>query len=194
MRDRAIERQLAAGLLDDLSENAEILLERIGIEGGHDAAHAKLRDIDDHLAGTKGRARPGTLRLPRNAANNDIWAQTTKVHAEPADRSIGGHEQRQDIEPSGVLAGVHEAHGFTGGPASEGERFRGVPWISVDHGYPLCGDGSLESKQAGMRARGDDSVTGVRDDHDVAVSVNPGLMQRGFGDPFAAHAFDWVTP
>ena len=121
--DCAIEREFAGCFLHDLAEDAEVLLEAVGVECGHHASHAQLRYVDDHLARPETGTGPVPFCLPSHATDNNVRAQPSKVHVQFADGSVGCDEQGQNIEPLGALAGIDKANRLPCCFACQGESF-----------------------------------------------------------------------
>ena len=72
VHDRTIERHPAIEFLDDAPENIAILLQRIGVESGHDAASPQLRRMHNDAPDAELTAGPLPLPQAVDAADDDI--------------------------------------------------------------------------------------------------------------------------
>src|ERR1700687_149848 len=89
LNDGSIERQLAPDPLDDARQHATVVRQRVGIEGGHDAAPAQVLEPDHYLADSQATTLPVSLLDPMDTADDEIGPQSTAVVAKGADGSVG---------------------------------------------------------------------------------------------------------
>src|SRR3954469_19611605 len=68
----AVEREHVVELPDDVAQDAGILLERVRVERGHDAAAPWLHDLDLHLADHEPPAHEAALAEPLHAGEHDV--------------------------------------------------------------------------------------------------------------------------
>ena len=76
-----------------------ILLERVGVERGHQPQRAQLhRELDERGADADRPALPLPLREARDAADHDVRPQPPVIDTERAGGAVGEDRQRQDVE------------------------------------------------------------------------------------------------
>jgi hypothetical protein len=97
--DGCVQTEVSAESANDIAENPRILLGRVWIVSCHDATPAEIRKRDLRFGQPQDRTRPLSLRETFNAADHQIRTQASDVVAERRHRTVGTHEQWEDIEP-----------------------------------------------------------------------------------------------
>src|SRR5205809_624136 len=126
------------GVIDGLPPAMKpgVLLERIGIECGHDAALPQVLHANDHVADPQPRALPGALVQPGDATDHDVGPQAPPIGAQGPDCPVGRDEQGEYIEPFKAVR-KHEA-----GPDADRRDHvaldaRSAPWTPVHLGLAV---------------------------------------------------------
>src|SRR5881296_2094187 len=96
--DVAVERQAPVELQLDPAQHADVLLERIGVKRGHDAALPQILHADDHAADLELPALPRALGQPLDAGDHDVRPQASPIGAERPDRAVRRDEEREHVK------------------------------------------------------------------------------------------------
>src|SRR5213594_4459390 len=96
--DIAVEREAPVELPLDPAQHADVLLEGIGVERGHDAALPQILHADDHIADLELPALPRALGQPLDAGDHDVRAQASPIGGERLDRAVRRDEEREHVE------------------------------------------------------------------------------------------------
>ena len=186
-----VERELAAEALDDVLQHARIELQRVRIDGGHDAAGAERIEADDRLADVQFGAGPVALRQPFDAANHDVRPQPPHIAAEGLDGTVGGDQQRHDVEPVEALPRFEPRVG-AGGLLHQRERVDAVPAMTFDVRPALAIERAVQADQSILPARGADAFRPAHADD--AIARDAIRRDLGFGQRFSGQRFDWISP
>src|SRR5262249_55460713 len=82
----------------DALQHLDVLLERVGVEGGHDAAGPEIADADHGCARAQGAPLPAPFLETGNAADDDVRSQPAAIVSEGRDGPVGGDQEREDVE------------------------------------------------------------------------------------------------
>jgi hypothetical protein len=149
---RGIECEPSVEAPDDIAEHARVLHQRVGVERCHHAASAEAIDLDDDVTDHQLPTWPLALVEPVDTANDEIGAKPAAVAAEGGNRSIGGHEQRQNIETCLRVFVALEPRVRPRDPAHVGEHRGFGPAPSVDQWFPGLIECRVVPEQAWLRA------------------------------------------
>ena len=97
----AIQCELPAEEVSDATENVEVLLTGIRVDRGDDASLPPGVHTDEGVTDRKGLPGKVGFEFRRHSGENKIGPQSSDVVAEQVDRTVGGHQQVQDVEPFG---------------------------------------------------------------------------------------------
>jgi len=194
MLDPAVERDLPVELVDDVLEDAEVLLERVGVERRHHAARAEPRHRDGGApaADRQHAAGPEPLAEAVDAADDDVRPEPAAVEPDVLDRAVGRDEQRQDVEPPGAIV-QDQPCPATDDVLDVGGDTRILPGAVVHERFSLGVENGAVPKQLRMGSRGDHASTGVLD-MDDAVAVETQRCDVHLPQPFAGHRLHRVPP
>src|SRR2546428_9963655 len=102
----AVERDQSVDFPAGALKHLPVLLERVRVIGGHDAAGAQAVDADGRRTRAQGAPLPAPLGEARDVADYDVGTQAAAVVAQRLDGAVGGDEQREGVEALGpVVAG-----------------------------------------------------------------------------------------
>jgi hypothetical protein len=127
----SIERKPAAESAADVLEHLRITFERVRINSGHRAAAAQGIEPHQRVRDMQLRACPLPFGHSRDPSNEDVRAKAPDVPPEHRHRSIGRHEQRQNVEPLETFVRF-EPRIVAGGVLDECQSLRAVPRMTVD--------------------------------------------------------------
>ncbi len=85
----AIQRKLAPETLDDIAQHVRVRHKCIGIEGGHDASTAKIRDVDHYVADDEFAALPQPFIEAVDSAHHNVGPETAAVAPKLHNSSVG---------------------------------------------------------------------------------------------------------
>jgi hypothetical protein len=108
----------------DAFQHVQILLARIGVKRGHDAAAPQVFDADDNWTNPKLAAFPLALGQTFDTADDEIGAEAPPVEAGCLEHSVGRNQQREDIETVRPVA-AHQAGVWSGGGFNVARNFFG---------------------------------------------------------------------
>jgi hypothetical protein len=89
----AVERHAAIELLNQTSQDAQVLLLCVWIVRGHDTPPAYLGHFDDRLPQAEATPRPLSLRLAVHSRQHDVRPQPTVIHPKPRNGAICRHQE-----------------------------------------------------------------------------------------------------
>jgi len=98
LHDVAIQRQRSVKFAVNLPEYVHILYQRIRVERRHDTAITQIFNPDNYLTRSQRLPLPLSFVEPMHSANDDIGTQSPSVISEGCDRTVGRHQQRQNVE------------------------------------------------------------------------------------------------
>jgi len=147
----AVEGHPSAELADDTLKYGAILLQGVGVEGGHDATTAQFRRMDDDAADPQTSTWPFTLSQALNAADDDIGPQASAVETHMVYRAIGGHQQRQYVKTLRTVV-VNQLRVRPRGLFHESQSLRRIPGMTRDKGNAIAVQCSLQGQQTVVRS------------------------------------------
>src|SRR5215510_12757548 len=90
----AVERHAAVELLNQASQDAQVLLLCVWIVRGHDTPPAHLGDFDDRLPQAEATPRPLSLCQALHSRQHYIRPQPTVIHPKLRNGTVCGHQER----------------------------------------------------------------------------------------------------
>src|SRR5436190_10235870 len=190
--DSGVQTELSAKAANDITENAGILLCRLGIVGRHDATAAEISETDLRFGQPQNRARPRSLSHTFDAADNQIGAQASDVAAEHRHRPVGTNEQGQNVEPLWAV----ESFQSCAGPNCRLDELADLtraPWQSVHQRLSVDAERRVKWQEARERSRGDDPALPIIDLHDtIAHQSRFGQLRRSHA--LAGHRLHRISP
>lgn len=84
--------------MDDVLQDGEILLQAVGVIGGHDTTTAQAVEVHDGRADAKLAARPLTFCKAGNASDDHVWPQPPTITPESFNRTVCGDQKGQNVE------------------------------------------------------------------------------------------------
>src|SRR2546428_8261705 len=148
-----VEREPSVEFPDDALQHLPVLLERVRVIGGHDAAGAQAVDADDRRTRAQGAPLPAPLGEARDVADYDVGTQAAAVVAQRLDGAVGGDEQRKDVEALGPVV-ADQAGSFAGGGDDGAPDLGGAPGAAVHERLAVRaerGAGGQEGRPAARR-------------------------------------------
>ena len=169
---------MSAKAANDITENAGILLCRLGIVGRHHTPATEISETDLRFGQPQNRARPRPLDHPFNAADHQIGAQASDVAAEHRYCPVGTNEQGQNVEPLRSVESLQSRAGSNRRLDELADLTR-APWQSVHQRLSVDAERRVKSQEARERSRGDDPAVPIIDLHDtVAHHSRFGQLRR----------------
>ncbi len=165
--DLGIERKLIIKPLDDVAKNRRIHFERVGIDRRHVTSSSQCSETYYRVTDVQGGSRPATLGKPVDPFDDNVRAQSTHVATEFRNRAIGRDEQRKDVEPIEPVIRL-EPRVRAGGQLDQFQRFRTVPWMTIDQRPSISIHRPPEAKQSILPARGADPFGTAHADETIA--------------------------
>jgi hypothetical protein len=150
--DSCVQTELSAESANDITENVRILLCRVWIVGCHDTTAAEVSKSELRFRQPQNRTRPLSLGETFNTADHQIRTQASDVAAEGRHRTVGTHEQREDIEPFWGVESLESSARLNGRLNAPADLTR-VPWQPVHQRLSVDAERCVKSREAGNVAR-----------------------------------------
>jgi hypothetical protein len=165
--DPAVEADLVAEAPPDSPEDLEVLVARVRVDRGNDAALAHGVDADHCIADNERVSRQAALGISRNAADQQVGTKPADVSAELCHNAVGGDEQVEHIEAFRTAmadqAGIWSGDGLDrSGGLRAVPRVAGHPWDAVRAGVSIYREESVASTAGQWAVRTgdmDDSIS-----------------------------------
>src|SRR5215831_3637876 len=93
-----IQGERSCEALDNILNYAWIVFQRVRIECGHHASRTQIMDADHNVTDPQLPAFPVPLLQALNSANHNIWPKPAPVAPECGDCSVGGYQERKNVE------------------------------------------------------------------------------------------------
>jgi hypothetical protein len=156
----AVQSKLASEALDDIVEYVRVVSQRVGVKGCHDAATSQVVDTNLDVTDQKRPSLPLPFFETRNSPDNDIGSKPPAIPSKGGDGPIRCDEQGKNVETPPALV-VNQRRAGSSDSADGVQDAQVVPRLTVDQGFSVCVQSSMESEQARMRPRGDDAAPPV---------------------------------
>ena len=124
--DISVESKTTIEPLVDVAQNFAIAFKSVGINGGHRATTSKRVEPNNRIANVKFSSRPVDLIEALDTVDQDVRPQATHIAPEGINRTIGGNQQRKNVESIYFAAGF-QPRIVTRSIADLFKHFRRVP-------------------------------------------------------------------
>ena len=184
-----------AGFVVDPLQDAQVLLERVGVECRHHAAHPPVAHADEGAARAQAVARPAGLVERGRARDQDVRPEAPAIDAQHLDHPGRQDRERQHVIALTVIAAcvAHELHARPGGGAHELARACRVPRPALDAWLTVVAQRSLEAEQPVPEASGDDPPGLLAHVHEP-IAGDALLVHVHDLQPLAPQRLDGVAP
>ena len=176
--DGCVQTELSAESANDITENLRILRSRVWIVGCHDTTAAEVSKSDLRFGQPQNRTRPLSLGETFNTTDHQIRTQAFDVAAERRHRTVGTHEQGEDIEPLWGVRSLESSAGLNRRLNAPADLTR-VPGQPVHQRLSIGAERCMKSEQTRERSRGDHPTAPIEDLHDaIAHQSRAGQLRR----------------
>ena len=189
--DGCVEREPPAEPSADVFQDGRIPRDRVGVHGRHRTATAQRVEFDDRVADVQLGSFPGGLVHPVDSGDQKIGAKSPNVTTECRHRTIGRHQQRQDVE---LVAGWRalEPGVLPRGGTNQFGRDGGIPRMAIDQHLSLGAQRPSQAQQLVLPPGGAHALGTA--DPDESVARDAEVSEGGSLDLLPRHGLDGVAP
>jgi hypothetical protein len=166
--DGCVQTELPTEAANDIAENPGILLRGVRIVGCHDTTPAEVRKSDLRFGQPQNRTGPLSFGETFNTADHQVRTQAPEVAAERRQRTVGTHEQWEDIEPFWGVESLESSTRLNRCLNAPADLTR-LPGQPVHQRLSIHAERCVKSQQTRERPRGDHPTAPIEDLHDAVA-------------------------